>query len=133
MAATMATVPRRSSFCVVGAPSASSARSSGMRTLSRCTTTTAVATTATSRAWNIPDSPTSRPLITEVTRNDAPFTVPTSPFARSRPSGGISRVTRVDSAIARRFPTITPPMSSSTSAHSVGLAGSVKVAGSAGR
>ncbi len=61
-----------------------------MRTTARCTITTAVATTATSSTCNIPDSPTSSPLITEVTRNDAPFVVPTWPFARSRPSGGTS-------------------------------------------
>ena len=89
--------------------------------------------TATSSAWNIPDNPTSSPLITDVTRNEAPFVVPTRPFARSRPSAGTSIVTTVDSVIARRLPTITPLISSRTSAHSAGLAGSVKLAGSVSR
>ena len=133
MAATTAIVPRRSSRCAPEPSSAAAGRSSGMRTTARCAITTIVAATATSSTCSIPDSPTSSPLITEVTRNDAPFVVPTRPFARSRPSGGTSMVTAVDSVMARRLPTITPAISSSTSAQSAGLAGSVKLAGSVNR
>ena len=53
---------------------------------------------------------TSNPLITEVTRNETPMVLPTSPFARSRRSSGIRAVTRVDSAIPRMLPAITPTM-----------------------
>ena len=56
-----------------------------MRTSVRCTITTAVATTATSSTCNIPDSPTSSPLITEVT-------------IRCRPGSPVGQVARGSSA-----------------------------------
>ncbi len=75
----------------------------------------------------MPSYATSSPLITEVTRNDTPDVVPTSPFALSRSPSGTSRVTIVGSAMPRRLPVITPSMSSTTKTHRTGLAGSRKV------
>ena len=69
---------------------------------------------------------TRRPLITEVTRKLTPIDMPTSPFARSRRSSGISAVTRVDRAIPRMLPAITPIIASTMNTHSRMLAGSVK-------
>ena len=63
-------------------------------------------------------SATSSPLMTDVTRNDTPVVVPTRPFARSRSAAGTSSVTRVGSAMPRRFPAMTPSMSSTTNTHS---------------
>ena len=81
----------------------------------------------------MPASPTSRPLITDVIRNETPDAVPTSPFALSRPSSATSSVTTVDIAMPRMLPTITPTMSSSTNTHSTGLAGSRNGSGPASR
>ena len=76
----------------------------------------------------MPPAATSRPLITEVTRNDTPVALPTSPFALSRRSSGISRVTRVGIAIVRRLPATTPTISRTTNTHRRTLPGSRKVA-----
>ncbi len=65
------------------------------------------------------------PLITDVTRNDTPEVVPTSPLALSRLPSSIRAVTMVGRAIVRMLPTMTPNMSSTISAHSGTLAGSV--------
>jgi hypothetical protein len=72
----------------------------------------------------MPPAATNRPLITEVTRNDNPVAVPTSPLALSRRSSGMSRVTRVGIAIVRRLPVTTPSISSTTKTHSRRLPGS---------
>ena len=133
MAATIAIVPRRSSRFDPEPSSGAAGRSSGMRTTARCPITSAVATTATSSACIIPDSPTSSPLITEVMRNDVPFVVPTSPFARSRPSGGTSIVTSVDSVIARMLPMITPHHQQQHQRPERRARRSVKLAGSVSR
>ena len=76
------------------------------------------------RAERMPSKATSRPLITDVTRNETPDAVPTSPLARSRTGSGTSSVTRVGSAIPRRLPAITPNISTTTKVHSNGLVAS---------
>ena len=76
---------------------------------------------------------TSRPLITEVTRNDTPMVVPTRPLALSRRSSGMSRVTRVGIAIERRLPVTTPTISSTTKTQSRTLAGSWNVSSGVSR
>ena len=76
----------------------------------------------------MPPAATRRPLITEVTRNDTPVAVPTSPFALSRRSSGMSRVTSVGIAMVRRLPVTTPSISSTTNTHSRTLPGSRNVA-----
>ena len=75
----------------------------------------------------MPPAATRRPLITEVTRNDTPLALPTSPFALARPSSGISRVTSVGRAMVRRLPATTPTISRTTKTHSRTLPGSSKV------
>ena len=72
----------------------------------------------------MPLAPTSRPLITEVTRNETPDVVPTRPLARSRLSGSIIAVTTVGSAMVRRLPAIMPVISSTTKTQSRTLVGS---------
>jgi hypothetical protein len=52
-----------------------------------------MATTASSSAEHIPSNATTRPLITDVARNETPDAVLASPFALSRNGSGISRVT----------------------------------------
>ena len=76
----------------------------------------------------MPLAPTSNPLITEVTRNETPAVVPTSPFARSRFCSGTRAVTIVGRAIVRRLPAIMPDMTSTTSAQRRRLVGSVNSA-----
>ena len=61
-----------------------------------------------------------RPLNTDVIANATPFAVPTSPFARSRPSSGTSRVTVVERATDRRLPAIAPPSTSTMNAQKPG-------------
>ena len=90
--------------------------SSSMRIVSRCTAARAVTTTAMSTHAPIPSRPTARPLNTEVIANATPFAVPTSPFARSRPSSGTRRVTVVERATDRRLPAIAPPSTSAMNA-----------------
>jgi hypothetical protein len=130
-AATRATVPRRS---VREEPSADrTERASGIDSVARCTITAAVSESATRSTDSMPDIPIRRPLITDVTRNASPVTVPTIPLARSRSGSGTSSVTTVDIAMPRMLPTITPLMSSSTNPHSTGPAGSRNGSGPAAR
>jgi hypothetical protein len=75
----------------------------------------------------MPPAATSRPLITDVTRNETPVVVPTRPLALSRRSSGINTVTSVCRAIVRILPVITPNMVSTMKTHNITLAGSVKV------
>ncbi|GAA3157988.1 hypothetical protein GCM10020001_097540 [Nonomuraea salmonea] len=81
----------------------------------------------------IPPIATSAPLNTDVTRKLTPVELPTSPLARSRPSSGTSRVTRVGSAIVLMLPTMTPTISSTTITHRTTLPGSVKVSSGTAR
>ena len=62
-----------------------------------------------------------RPLKTDVIANATPLAVPTSPFARSRPSSGTSSVTVVERATVRRLPAIAPVSTSTTNAQNAGL------------
>jgi hypothetical protein len=73
----------------------------------------------------MPPSPTSTPLMTDVTRKETPEVVPTSPLARSRESSAMRTVTSVGSAIARMLPTMTPNISNRMSTHRLTLVGSV--------
>ena len=66
---------------------------------------------------NMPSRATSSPLITDVASRVTPVVVPTSPLARSRRSGSISRVTMVIIAIPRTLPAITPNIASTTNTH----------------
>lgn len=59
-------------------------------------------------AHSIPSRPMISPEKTDTTVKTRPFTAPICPFALSRPSSGINRVTSVDSAIIRIFPTTIP-------------------------
>jgi hypothetical protein len=97
---------------------------SGMVSRDTCTNDPAITTSARTSTERIPSKATSRPLITDVTRNETPDVVPTSPFARSRTASGTRSVTRVGSAMPRRFPEITPSISTTTNTHSSGLAAS---------
>ena len=81
----------------------------------------------------MPSNATSRPLITEVTRNETPVVVPTRPLARSRRCSGTSRVTSVGRAMPRMLPAITPSISTTTNTHSSGLAASRHTASGSSR
>ena len=71
--------------------------------------------------------------MTDVTRNETPVEVPTSPLARSRTSAGISRVTQVGRAMPKRFPAMTPSITMTTNTHSRRLPGSRNVSSGVNR
>lgn len=52
--------------------------------------------------------PITRPLKSEVHRNETPFTVPTCPFTLARSSSLKSKLTQVESAMLRKLPTMVP-------------------------
>jgi hypothetical protein len=86
----------------------------------RWTATNAVRTIPMATAQPMPSNPMASPLNTDVIAKATPFAVPTSPFARSRPSSGTRSVTVVDSATARRLPAIAPPRMSTMNAQNAG-------------
>ena len=57
----------------------------------------------------MPSYAPSRPLMTEVIRNDTPDVVPTGPLARAPSGSGTSSVTIVGGAMLRRPPARMPP------------------------
>ena len=65
--------------------------------------------------------------MTDVTRNETPVEVPTSPLARSRTSAGMSRVTHVGSAMPKRLPAMTPSITMTMNTQSIRLPGSRNV------
>ncbi len=115
-------VPRRSTPSAT--PPVRTTTGSGTRIRDRCSSEAASTTIPSSRTARIPSNATSSPDNTEVTRKDTPVADPTRPFARSRTSAGTSSVTSVGIATVRRFPVITPSISSTTKPHSSGLPGS---------
>lgn len=100
-------VPRRSIFF------SSSWRSSrwdsrGNERRDRCAITKRVVIIPIPTAQSIPSRPIMSPENTDTTVKTSPFTAPIFPFALSRSDSGIKRVTRVESAIIRIFPTTIP-------------------------
>ncbi len=91
----------------------------------------AVATNASASVPRIPFHATRKPLIAEVIRKPRPDTMPTSPLALSRSSGGINAVTSVGSAIILRLPAITPSIAMPVKTHKGALSTCDRAAGGA--
>lgn len=78
-------------------------------------------------AHSIPSRPIMSHEKTDTTVKTNPFTAPIFPFALSRSSSGIRRVTRVESAIMRIFPTTTPSIVMNIKSQSHGFHVSIQV------
>ncbi len=89
--------------------------------------TSAVSPTARASTQKMLRKPTARPLKIDAPRKATPLAVPTRPLARSRLPSGTRIVTRVESAITRRFPARAPSRVSTMKSQSSGLDATVKL------